>query len=169
MKVCGDFFLLTFFVVYDLIWLFVTFVELLGLIYAFFSVCEIIWLFMLSYRTLMWNAHVLGMKRNAHMMGMMWNAHMLGMICLFYASTLACVKSLAVGYWIIKSLSFSPKILNPTLLILVESDISTGGRIYPTRPGCHGSGTRPVIGYVWIIRYISPRLNISTLEPMLRL
>jgi hypothetical protein len=43
----------SYFVVDDLILLFVTFVELLGLAYTFFSVYEIIWLFVLSCRTLM--------------------------------------------------------------------------------------------------------------------
>jgi hypothetical protein len=43
---------LTYFVVDDLILLFVTFVELLGLVSAFFSVYEIIWLFVLSCRAL---------------------------------------------------------------------------------------------------------------------
>jgi hypothetical protein len=36
MKVCGDFGVLVFFPVYETIWLFVAFVELLGLVYAFF-------------------------------------------------------------------------------------------------------------------------------------
>jgi hypothetical protein len=43
----------SYFVVDDLILLFVAFVELLVLAYAFFSVYEIIWLFVLSCRTLM--------------------------------------------------------------------------------------------------------------------
>jgi hypothetical protein len=34
------------------------------------------------------------------------------------------------------------------MLILVESDISDGGRIYPTRPGYHSSGTQLVVEYV---------------------
>jgi hypothetical protein len=37
--------------------------------------------------------------------------------------------------------SFSLQILNPTLLILTESDISNLGRIYPTEPGRHNSET----------------------------
>jgi hypothetical protein len=45
MKVCGDFGVLVFFLLCQIIWLFMTFVELLGLVYAFFSVYEIIWLF----------------------------------------------------------------------------------------------------------------------------
>jgi hypothetical protein len=36
MKVCSDFGVLVFFPVYETIWLFVAFVELLGLVYAFF-------------------------------------------------------------------------------------------------------------------------------------
>jgi hypothetical protein len=36
MKVCGDFGVLVFFLFYEIIWLFVAFVELLGLAYAFF-------------------------------------------------------------------------------------------------------------------------------------
>jgi hypothetical protein len=43
----------TYFVIDDLILLFMAFVELLGLAYAFFSIYEIIWLFVLSCRTLM--------------------------------------------------------------------------------------------------------------------
>jgi hypothetical protein len=39
-NVCGDFGVLVFFVVYELIWLFVTFVELLGLVDAFFVIYE---------------------------------------------------------------------------------------------------------------------------------
>jgi hypothetical protein len=42
----------TYFVVDDLILLFVAFVELLELVGAFFSVYKIIWLFVLIYRTL---------------------------------------------------------------------------------------------------------------------
>jgi hypothetical protein len=53
MKVCSDFGVLVFFLVYEIIWLFVAFVELLGLMYAFFSVYDVIWLFVLSRRTLM--------------------------------------------------------------------------------------------------------------------
>jgi hypothetical protein len=40
MKVCGDFGVLVFFLVYEIILLFVAFVELLGLVDAFFSVYE---------------------------------------------------------------------------------------------------------------------------------
>jgi hypothetical protein len=39
-NVCGDFGVLVCFVVYELIWLFVTFVELLGLVDAFFVIYE---------------------------------------------------------------------------------------------------------------------------------
>jgi hypothetical protein len=53
MKVCPDFLeCLTYFIIDDLILLFVAFIELLGLVSAFFSVYEIIWLFVLSCRTL---------------------------------------------------------------------------------------------------------------------
>jgi hypothetical protein len=52
MKVWCDFGVLAFFLVYEIIWLFVAFVELLGLVGAFFSIYEIIWLFVLSCRTL---------------------------------------------------------------------------------------------------------------------
>jgi hypothetical protein len=38
MKVCGDFGVLVFFLVYEIIWLFVAFVELLWLVDAFFSI-----------------------------------------------------------------------------------------------------------------------------------
>jgi hypothetical protein len=65
---------------------------------CFLFLFGISWLFVLSCRTLMWNAHVLGMKWNAHMMGMMWNAHMLGMIGLFFVGTLTCIKSLAMMF-----------------------------------------------------------------------
>jgi hypothetical protein len=40
MKVCGDFGVLVFFLVYEIIWLFVVLVELLGLVYASFFVYE---------------------------------------------------------------------------------------------------------------------------------
>jgi hypothetical protein len=53
MKACGDFGVLVFFLVYEIIWLFVTFVELLGSAYAFFYIHEIIWLFVLSCRIFM--------------------------------------------------------------------------------------------------------------------
>jgi hypothetical protein len=43
----------SYFLIDDLILLFVDFVELLGLAYVFFSIYEIIWLFVLSCRTLM--------------------------------------------------------------------------------------------------------------------
>jgi hypothetical protein len=43
----------SYYLVDDLIFLFVALIELLGLAYAFFSVYEIIWLFVLSCRTLM--------------------------------------------------------------------------------------------------------------------
>jgi hypothetical protein len=52
---------LTYFVVDDLLLLFMAFVELLGLVSAFFSVCEIIWLFVLSCRTLC-EMPMMGMK-----------------------------------------------------------------------------------------------------------
>jgi hypothetical protein len=52
MKVWCDFGVLALFLVYEIIWLFVDFVELLGLVGALFSVYEIIWLFVLSCRTL---------------------------------------------------------------------------------------------------------------------
>jgi hypothetical protein len=52
MKVWCDFGVLVFFLVYEIIWLFVPFVELLGHVGAFFSVYEIIWLFVLNCRTL---------------------------------------------------------------------------------------------------------------------
>jgi hypothetical protein len=42
----------SYFIVDDLILLFVALIELLGLVYVFFSIYEIIWLFMLSCRTL---------------------------------------------------------------------------------------------------------------------
>jgi hypothetical protein len=48
----------SYFLVDDLILLFVDLIELLGLTYAFFSIYEIICLFVLSCRTLMWNVHV---------------------------------------------------------------------------------------------------------------
>jgi hypothetical protein len=48
MKVWCDFGVLAFFLVYEIICLFVAFVELLGLVSAFFFVYEIIWLFVLS-------------------------------------------------------------------------------------------------------------------------
>jgi hypothetical protein len=51
----------SYFLVDDLIFLFVTFIELLVLVYAFFSVYEIIWLFVLCYRTLC-EMSMLGMK-----------------------------------------------------------------------------------------------------------
>jgi hypothetical protein len=53
MKVRSDFDVLVFFLVYEIIWLFLAFVQLLGLVGAFFSVYEVIWLFVLSCRTLM--------------------------------------------------------------------------------------------------------------------
>jgi hypothetical protein len=56
---------LTYFVVDDLILLFVAFIELLGLVSVFFSVYEIIWFFVLSCRTLS-EIPMLGMKRNSH-------------------------------------------------------------------------------------------------------
>jgi hypothetical protein len=53
MKICSDIGVLVFFLSYEIIWLFVVFVELLGLVYAFFSINEIIWFFVLSCRTSM--------------------------------------------------------------------------------------------------------------------
>jgi hypothetical protein len=61
MKVCYDFYVLAFFLVYEIIWLFVAFVELLGLVGVFFFVYKIIWLFVLSCRTLC-EIPVMGMK-----------------------------------------------------------------------------------------------------------
>jgi hypothetical protein len=52
---------------------------------------------------------------------------------LMSSSHFPCIKT----HWIFKSLSFSPQILNPTLLILTGSNISDLGRIYPIRPGYH--------------------------------
>jgi hypothetical protein len=46
-KVCGDFGVLLFFLVYEVIWLFVALVELLGLVYASFLFMNV-WLFVFS-------------------------------------------------------------------------------------------------------------------------
>jgi hypothetical protein len=61
MKVWCDFGVLAFFLVYEIILLFVAFVKLLGLVGAFFSVYKIIWLFVISCRTLC-EMPVMGMK-----------------------------------------------------------------------------------------------------------
>jgi hypothetical protein len=52
MKVWCDFGVLAFFLVYEIIWLFVAFIELLGLVDVFFVVYKIILLLVFSYRTL---------------------------------------------------------------------------------------------------------------------
>jgi hypothetical protein len=52
MKVWCDFGVLAFFLVYEIIWLFVAFIELLGFVDAFFVVYEIISLLMFSCKTL---------------------------------------------------------------------------------------------------------------------
>jgi hypothetical protein len=46
-KVCGDFGVLFFFLVYEIIWLFVVLVELLGLVYASFLFIKV-WMFVPS-------------------------------------------------------------------------------------------------------------------------
>jgi hypothetical protein len=61
MNVWCDFGVLAFFLVYEIIWLFVAFVELLGLVCAVFSVYEIILLFVLSCRMLC-EMSMMGMK-----------------------------------------------------------------------------------------------------------
>jgi hypothetical protein len=52
-KVCNDFGVLVFFVVYELIWLFVVLVELLGCVHASFLFMKV-WCLCLVCRTLKW-------------------------------------------------------------------------------------------------------------------
>jgi hypothetical protein len=84
---------------------------------------------------------------------------------LMSSSHFPCLKT----HWIFRSLSFSPQIPNPTMLILAESDISDLGRVYPTGPGYHNSRTRPMVRYVWWVKYNWPGSDISDPEPVPRL
>jgi putative effector of murein hydrolase LrgA (UPF0299 family) len=89
---CGFWECLAYFLVDDLILLFVAFVELLELAYVFFSVYEIIWLFVLSYKTLMWNGHD---RDEVKYPWCRWcEMSMMMMIYLCSAGTLTCIKSL---------------------------------------------------------------------------